>query len=75
MSADCRSDCLTNASAKPDALVKVVSEGVLKHIDLHPPFGSLLKHKDYLTKWIHIICGPQAFFVRFTGEAHISSVR
>ena len=48
----CLSDCLTKNSAKPDALLKAVSTGILKTIDFHPAFRSLLKHKAYLASWI-----------------------
>ena len=43
ISVDCLSGCLTKVSAKPDALVKVVSTGVLKIIDMQPPFRSLFE--------------------------------
>ena len=48
----CLSDCLTKNSAKPEALQKAVSTGILRTIDEHPPFRSLLKHKAYLASWI-----------------------
>ena len=48
----CLADCLTKNSAKPEALCKAVSTGVLRTIDEHPPFRSLLKHKAYLSSWI-----------------------
>ena len=35
VSADCMSDCLTKASAKPDALIKAVNTGCLPNIDKH----------------------------------------
>ena len=50
--AHCLADCLTKNSAKPEALCKAVSTGVLPTIDEHPPFRSLLKHKAYLASWI-----------------------
>ena len=50
--AHCLSDCLTKNSAKPEALQKAVSTGVLPTVDEHPPFRSLLKHKAYLASWI-----------------------
>ena len=43
VSVDCLSDCLTKASAKADALVRVVSTGVLKNLVTHPQLRSLLK--------------------------------
>ena len=45
-------DCLTKNSAKPEALQKAVSTGILKTIDEHPPFRTLFKHKAYLASWI-----------------------
>jgi hypothetical protein len=52
-SADCLSDCLTKNSAKPDAIIEAVETGILRNIDIHPPFRSLLKHKAfYLARWI-----------------------
>ena len=45
VSADCLSDCLTKASAKPDALVKAVDTGVLPNVDRHPPFRELMQHR------------------------------
>ena len=48
----CLADCLTKNSAKPGALLKAVSTGILKTIDEHPAFRSLLKHKAYLASWI-----------------------
>ena len=48
----CLADCLTKNSAKPEALCKAVSTGILPTIDEHPPFRSLLKHKAYLSSWI-----------------------
>ena len=48
----CLADCPTKNSAKPDALLKAVSTGILRSIDEHPPFRSLLKHKAYLSTWI-----------------------
>ena len=40
-SADCLSDCLAKSSAKPGALVRAVSTGVVSNIDMHPPCRSL----------------------------------
>ena len=49
VSADCLADCLTKASAKPEALMKAVDTGVLPNVDKHPPFRELMKnrHKAY----------------------------
>ena len=52
ISGDSLADVLTKNSAKPDALLKAVSTGVLVAMDTHPPFRSLLKHKAYLAAWI-----------------------
>ena len=51
VSKDCLSDSLTKHSAKPDDLIKAVETGVLKNVDLHPPFRSLLKHKAFFAMW------------------------
>ena len=48
----CLADCLTKNSAKPEALQKAVSSGILCTIDEHPPFRTLFKHKAYLASWI-----------------------
>lgn len=48
----CLADCLTKNSAKPEALQKAVSTGILMTIDEHPPFRTLFKHKAYLASWI-----------------------
>ena len=51
VSQDCLSDSLTKHSAKPEALIRAVETGVLKNVDLHPPFRSLLKHKAFFAMW------------------------
>ena len=48
----CLSDCLTKATTTPEALIKTVETGVLREIDIHPPFRTLLKHKDYAVPWL-----------------------
>ena len=48
VSVDGLSYCLTKSSAKADALVKAVSTSIIKNIDMHPPFRSLLTHKAFL---------------------------
>ena len=45
VSEDCLSDCLTKASAIPQALIKAVDTGYLPNIDKHPPFREMMKHK------------------------------
>ena len=52
VSADCLSDSLTKHSAKADALIKSVDTGILRGVDSHPPFRSLLKHKAFLAVWL-----------------------
>ena len=48
----CLSDALTKHSAKADELVRAVDTGIIQQVDLHAPFGSLLKHKAFLCYWI-----------------------
>ena len=51
VTSDMFADCLTKAAAKPDNLIKAVSEGVLHNCDKHPSFRELMKsrHKAYYT--------------------------
>ena len=42
---DCLADCLTKASAKPQALIKSALTGILPNVDIHPPFRQLMQHK------------------------------
>ena len=55
VSEDCLADCLTKASAKPQALMKAVDTGFLPNVDKHPPFRELMKHrhKAYSTSLRH----------------------
>ena len=39
----CLADCLTKKSANPQNLIDAVRQGVLKEVDAHPPFRSLLE--------------------------------
>ena len=58
----CLSDSLTKHSAKSDELVRAVETGVIRGVDAHPPFRSLIKHKAYLAIWLanNITCSkPQ----------------
>ena len=50
VSDDCMADCLTKASAKPNALIKTVETGNILNVDKHPPFRELMKskHKAYV---------------------------
>ena len=47
----CLTDALTKRSAKPDELVAAVSTGVLKAIDTHPNFRTLITHRAFLLQW------------------------
>ena len=53
-------------------LYRAVSTGIFLNLDTHPPFRSLFKHKVYPSRWLHSVLGPQAPFVRFLGEIHLS---
>ena len=44
----CLADCLTKKSANPQALIDAVRQGILKEVDAHPPFRTLVEHKAYL---------------------------
>ena len=62
VSKHCLSDSLTKHSAKADELVRAVETGILKGVDAHPPFRSLIKHKAYLALWLAnniTVCKPQ----------------
>ena len=58
----CLSDALTKSSAKPDELVTAVHTGVLKEVDTHPNFRTLIKHRAFLLQWSnsHVSGNPQA---------------
>jgi hypothetical protein len=64
----CLSDALTKHSAKPDELIRAVETGLLKQVDVHPPFRSLLKHKAYLGLWITRFVKNPLKVVSFLGE-------
>lgn len=49
---DMLADCLTKASAKPDALLRAVDTGILPNVDASPSFRSLLKHKAYAVAFL-----------------------
>ena len=51
-SENCLSDPLTKHSAKADMLIRAVETGILKNVDVHPPFRSLIKHKAFFALWI-----------------------
>ena len=52
----CLADCLTKKSANPQNLIDAVRCGILKEVDAHPPFRSLLEHKAYLRSWLPTVC-------------------
>ena len=64
----CLSDALTKHSAKPDELIRAVETGLLRQVDTHPPFRSLLKHKAYLCLWITKFVKEPLKVVSFLGE-------
>jgi hypothetical protein len=64
----CLSDALTKHSAKPDELIRAVETGLLRQVDTHPPFRSLLKHKAYLCLWITRFVKEPLKVVSFLGE-------
>ena len=47
----CLSDAVTKSSAKPDELIAAVNTGVLKEVDAHPNFRTLIKHRAFLLQW------------------------
>ena len=49
ISSECLADCLTKASARPDALLQAVSTGIIQNVDKHKSFRKLMqtKHKAY----------------------------
>ena len=57
----CLADCLTKKSANPQNLIDAVRQGVLKEVDAHPPFRSLLEHKAYLRSWLPTVCSHVDF--------------
>ena len=57
--AKCLPDCLTKNTAKPDELLATVNTGVLRNVDMHPPFRTMLKHKAYFAEWVlHVLNNP-----------------
>ena len=57
----CLADCLTKKSANLQNLIDAVRQGVLKEVDAHPPFRSLLEHKAYLRSWLPTVCSHVDF--------------
>ena len=52
---------MTKKSANPQNLIDAVRQGVLKEVDAHPPFRSLLEHKAYLRSWLPTVCSHVDF--------------
>ena len=52
----CLADCLTKKSANPQALIDAVRQGILKEVDAHPPFRTLVEHKAYFRSWLPTVC-------------------
>ena len=52
----CLADCLTKKSANPQAFIDSVRQGVLKGVDAHPPFRTLVEHKAYLRSLLATVC-------------------
>ena len=48
-------------SANPQNLFDFVRSGILKEVDSHPPFRSLLEHKAYLRSWLPTVCSHVEF--------------
>ena len=57
----CLAGCLTKKSANPQNLIDAVRSGILKEVDSHPPFRSLLEHKAYLRSWLPTVCSHVDF--------------
>ena len=57
----CLADCLTKKTANPQNLIDAVRSGILKVVDSHPPFRSLLEHKAYLWSWLPTVCSHVDF--------------
>ena len=65
----CLADCLTKKSANPQALIDAARQGILKEVDAHPPFRTLVEHNAYLRSWLLSVCHLSfAVDVLFLGE-------
>ena len=53
--------CETKKSANPQNLIDAVRGGILKEVDSHPPFRSLLERKAYLRSWLPTDCSHVDF--------------
>ena len=57
----CLADCLTKKSANLQNLIDAVRSGILKEVDSHPLFRSLLEHRAYLRSWLPTVCSHVDF--------------
>ena len=57
----CLADGLTKKFANPENLIDAVRNGILKEVDSHPLFRSLLEHKAYLRSWLPTVCSHVDF--------------
>ena len=68
----CLADCLTKKSANPQALIDAVRQGILKEVDAHSSFRTLVEDKAYLRSWLPTVCYHVNFafdvFLFFLGE-------
>ena len=58
----CLGDCLTKQSAKSDELRKAVENGVLRDVDMHPAFRTLLQRGAFMIEWVRLHLDPSATF-------------
>jgi hypothetical protein len=66
--ADMMADCLTKASANPNALLQAITTGILPQVDTHPSFRRLLQHKAYFMTWLCKTISKSRDIVSFLGE-------
>ena len=57
----CLAEFLTKKSADPQNLIDAVRSGILKEVDSHPLFRSLLEHKAYLRSCLPTVCSHVDF--------------
>ena len=48
----CLADCLTKSSARPEELIRAVTTGTIREVDIHRSFRALMQHKAYLASWM-----------------------
>ena len=58
----CLGDCSTKQSAKSDELRKAVETGVLRDVDMHPAFRTLLQRKAFMVEWVRLHVDPSAMY-------------